>query len=87
MKSLYKIDEEEEKMRLMSREGDLTIHICSDCGGQIHGDCRTQEENGIKKYYHPDRCANGMTALTERRDAHFIKKTGSTQRTGAIKQV
>ena len=44
-------------METVRREGDATIHICSDCGGQIIGAYAVAEYNGGRRFYHPGRCA------------------------------
>jgi hypothetical protein len=44
-------------MQVIERDGDLTTHICADCGGPIVGDyMRRESDSGVVTYYHPKRC-------------------------------
>ena len=43
-------------MRRVDKRGDLTRHICADCGGPIEGVVVRVLENGVARFYHGQRC-------------------------------
>ncbi len=47
---------------LVSREGDLTTHICYLCGFPIAGDAILVEANGGRRYCHAGPCNVGLVA-------------------------
>ena len=51
-------------MQYIAREDDLTVHICSDCYGQIIGPYTKEITHGVASYKHPHRCAPDTERLT-----------------------